>query len=374
MIMHDPTLSMQKRRTTVKRSVSPAVVMLAAVALFGMLGCSRPEGKNEAVARVNGDAINVVELREFLGIRGGAAPAVGVSMERKKEALDRLIAGRLLEQDARAAGLDNTDEFRDVARSSETSALIAALFRKEFASQAKASNDEIQAEAKKMMASDNALSKAQADARAGATVSDRRMRKLEEELVAAATKEFSTRILQETVDRIAKGENVPDDAVLATAAADNVTYGDVKKTLKKVGGSMHGAQDMARNPMVVVRLVNREATGKALAAFAKRQGVEGSEWHKAARRDIDRSILIELLAARIVKDEAIVTDQEIAAAYNEHSEMFVREGKKLPLKMVQEQLRGFLRNEKRKAAITARIEELKKKAKIAVNEKVLGEV
>lgn len=357
-----------------KRSVSPAVVMLAAVALFGMLGCSRPEGKNETVAQVNGDPIKVVELREFLGVRGGMTPTVGIPVEKKKEALDRLIAGRLLEQDARAAGLDNTDEFRGIVKANERSALISALFRKEFGSKSKASKEEIEAEAKKMMAADNTLAKEQADARAGRAVSDRQARKTEEELIAAANKEFPTTIAQETVDRIAKGDNVPDDAVLATVAADNVTYGDVKKTLQDLGGGAHGSRDVARNPMVIVRLLNREGTGKALAAYAKKQGVEGSELHKTARGDMDRSILIELVAARIVKDEANVTDQEILAAYKEHSEMFVRDGRKIPLAMVKEQLRGFLRNEKRKAAITAYIEELKKKAKITVNEKVLGEV
>jgi len=132
--------------------------------------------------------------------------------------------------------------------------------------------------------------------------------------------------------------------------------------------------DLARNPMVLVRLLNQEATGRALAAYAKKQGVEGSGWYKTARREIDRSILIQLLAARILKDEAAVTDKEIQAAYNGRPEMFVRDGKKVPLKTVKEQLRGFLQNEKRKAAISAHIEELKKKAKITVNEKVLGEV
>lgn len=357
-----------------KRSVSPAAALLAAVAVFGMLGCSKPEGKNETVAEVNGKAIKVVELREFLGVRGGMTPTAGIPVEKKREALDRLIAGRLLEQDARAAGLDNTDEFRDIVKSNERSALISALFRKEFSSKPKASKEEIQAEAKKMMAADNTLSKEQVDARAGRAVSEQQARKTEEELIAAANKEFPTTIAQETVDRIAKGEKVADDAVLATVAADNVTYGDLKKTLQGLGGGAHGSPDVARNPMVISRVLNREGTGKALAAYAKKKGVEGSELHKATRGDIERSILIELNAGRIVKDEAKVTDQEIQTAYKEHAEMFTQNGKKIPLATVKERLRGFLQNEKRKAAITAYIEALKNKAKITVNEKVLGEV
>jgi hypothetical protein len=357
-----------------KRSMSRAVGALAAAAVFGMLGCSRPEAKDETVALVNGAAIKVVELREFLGVRGGLTPAAGIRAEKKMEALDRLIAGRLLEQEARAAGLDNTDEFRGIVRSSEQSALITALFRKELASKAKGSKEEIEAEVKKMMGADNTLSKERADVRAGRTVSDRQTRKVEEELIAAAGKEFPSQILQEAVDRIARGEDVPDDAVLATAASDNVTYGDVKRVLESVGGGMHGGQDMARNPMLIVRLLNREVTGKALAAYARKQGVEGSEWHKSVRGDIDRSILIELLAERIAEDEAQVNDREIEAAYKEHPERFVDEGRKIPLTAVKEQIRGALRNEKRKTAIDARIEELRKKATITIDEKVLSGV
>lgn len=357
-----------------KRSVSRAVGVLAAAAVFGMLGCSKPEAKNETVALVNGDAIKVVELREFLGVRGGLTPTAGIRAEKKKEALDRLIAGRLLEQEARAAGLDNTDEFRGIVTSSEQSALITALFRQELASKAKGAKEEIEAEAKKMMAADNTLSKERADARAGRMVSDRQTRKIEEDLIAAANKEFPSQILQDAVDRIAKGEAVSDDLVLATAASDNVTFGDVKRILESVGGGMHGGQDMARNPMVLVRLLNREVTGKALAAYARKQGVEGTEWHKSVRGDIDRSILIELLAESIVKDEAPVTDKEIEAAYKEHPERFVREGKAIPLTTVKEQIRGALQNEKRRAAMEARIEELREKAKITIDEKVLAGV
>jgi len=83
----------------VKRSCLRSVLFLAvAVAVSGMPGCSGTEGKNKTVAQVNGDAIQVADLREVLGVRGGMTPAVGVPAEKKKEALDRLIAERLLEQ------------------------------------------------------------------------------------------------------------------------------------------------------------------------------------------------------------------------------------------------------------------------------------
>ena len=156
-----------------------SVLFLAiAVAVLGVPGCSKPQAMNETVAEVNGDAIKVNELREFLGVRGGMAPVAGIPAEKKKEALDRLIAGRLLAQDARSKGLDNTDEFRNIVKESAKSALITGLYRKEVASKGNVSKEDIQAEAKKMKAADNALSDDHANARAQRSVSESRIRKI----------------------------------------------------------------------------------------------------------------------------------------------------------------------------------------------------
>jgi competence CoiA-like predicted nuclease len=54
--------------------------------------------------------------------------------------------------------------------------------------------------------------------------------------------------------------------------------------------------------------------------------------------------------------------------------MLVRDGKKVPLAAVKEQIRGFLQNNKRKKALEEYIEALKKKAKITVNEPALQKV
>lgn len=351
------------------------VLFLAVAAvLLGVPGCSKPQTKKETVAEVNGDAIRASELREFLGVSGGMTPVAGVPVEQKREALNRLIAGRLLAQDARAQGLDNTDEFGSALKENEQTALITALFRKEVDSKARVSQDDIQAGAKKMKAADNTLSDVDANIRAQRQASQAKIRNIQEELIAAANKEFPSTIHQEMLRRIAGGETVPDDAVLATAAGDNVTYGDVKALLLRAGGGGHGMEDIARNPVAVNRMLTREVTGKSLVAYAKKQGIEGSEWHKITREDIERTILIDLLAAKIMEDEAPVGDEEVDAYYKEHPEMFAQHGKTVPLARVKEQLRGFLRSEKRKSAMNAYIDELKGKAEITVNEKVLGEV
>ena len=357
------------------RSFFRGLLFLAIAAIaFSVSACSKQQPKNETVAEVNGDAIRVTELREFLGMYGGVTPVAGVTAEQKRQALDRLIAGRLLAQDARAQELDNTDEFRNAREKSGQIGLITALLRKEIDSKAKVSREEVQAEAKKIMAADNTLTDNTANIQAGRSISRAKIRKVQEELIDAAKREFPPTIHQEMVDKIVGGGTVPDNAVLATAAGDNITYGDVREDLERSTGGMHGGQSIARNPVAINRILTREATGKSLGAYAKKQGIEGSDWHKITREDVDRTILIDLLAAKIKGEEAPVGDDEVDAYYKAHSEMFVQHGKKVPFGMVKEQLRGFLRGEKRKSAMNDYIEELKKKATIKVNEKVLGDV
>ena len=357
------------------RSYSRGVLILAIAAIaFGLPGCSKTQPKNETVAQVNDDAIKVDELREFLGVREEGTSNTGITADQKKEALDRLIAGRLLEQDARAQGLDKTDEFQETVKKNEQGALITALFRKEVASSAAVSQGDIEAEAKKMKAADNTLSDNDANARARRSVSQENLRKVQEKLIENAQKEVPSTINQEMVDKISRGETVTDNAVLANVAGDNVTYGYVKVELERVAGGGPGMQDIVRNPVAINRMLTREVTGKSLAAYAKKQGIVGSKWYEITSEDMERTILIDMLTAKIMEDEAPVSDGEVEAYYKEHPEKFSQQGKTVPLAMVSERLRGFLQSEKRKSVMNAYIEELKEKAKITVDEKALGEV
>lgn len=355
--------------------ISSRVILLAAIigVAFGLSGCAERQPGNATVATVNEEAIDVAELREFLGVLVGATSDAGITAEEKKEALDRLIAGRLLARDARDKGLESTDEYREAIQDNERGALITALLRREVASMGKVSEEEVEAEAKKMKADDNTLSDGDAKARARRLVSQANLRKIQEKLIDDAQKEFPSTIHQEMVDKIAKGKTVPDDAVLANAAGDNVTYGTVKQELEKVSKGMHGGQGIASNPLAVNRMLRREVMGRSLVAYAKKQGIEGSRWHKITRDDIERTVLIDLLVAKIMEGKAPVSDEEVDSYYKANSGMFSRHGKTVPLAVVREKLREFLQNEKRKAATKEYIEELRKKAKITVNEKVLGD-
>lgn len=358
-----------------KRTVSRGVLFLAIAAIAsGLPGCSKRQPGNETVAQVNGNAITVAELREFLGVRDGDASDAGITAAQKKEALDRLIAGRLLVEDARSQGLDNTTAYRNAVKEQQQRALITALFRKEVASMKEVSREDVDAEAKKMMAADNTLSDNVARIQARTQISQSNLRKLQEGLIDNARKEFPIAIHEETVDRIGKKGMVPDNAVLATAAGESFTYGDAKRELEKLGKGMAGMEDILRNPVAVKRMLTREATGASLAAYAKKQGIEGSSWLKRTEEDIDRAILIDLLVQKNVEGKAAVSDKEIDAYYRENPQMFTQQGKTIPLNSVREHVREFLQNRKRSAEMNAYIDELKKKAKITVNEKALGEV
>lgn len=337
-------------------------------------GCSKPDVRNETIASANGEEITVGDLREFLGLRGVAATASGVPAAQKKEALDRLIAGRLLAQDARSKGLDNTDEFRELMKENEQGVLITALFRKEVASRLSVSDDDIREEAKRMRAADNTLSAEMANMQAGRATSEKKTRKIEEELVAASRKEFPAAIDQAALEKIGKGGAVDDTLVVATVAADNVTFGDIRRMLLSLAEGMHGGQDLSGNPVAVKRVLEREVTGRALAAYARQKGIEGSEWIRDVRRELERSILIDLLARQEFAKGSEVTDREVRDAYAQHKEMFVREGKPIPFSQVRDQLQGFLQNEKRRKIMESHVGELQKKAKITVNEDLLGGV
>jgi len=349
-----------------------AAILSVAIAFGG--GCSAKDAKNETVATVNGDEVKVVELREFLGSRGGVAAVTNLPVEKKKEGLDRLVAGLLLAQDARAKGLDNTDAFRTALSGNEKGIYINALLRKEIASRVKVKDSDLKDETKKVRGADNSLSESDAASRAGQAIAEREIRKIEEELLAAAKKETPSTVDMETIGKIGKGGNVADDVALATVAGEKITYGQVRKVLQAAAPGPHGAEGLLKNPIAIQRVVEREAMGVALFAYAKKQGLDGSEWLKSVRGEMERAVLINLLMEKVAAKDVSVTEKEIEAAYADHGQMFLRDGKKIPLAEVKGQLRAFLENGKRRKALDEYVESLKKKAKVTVNEGVLPKV
>jgi hypothetical protein len=354
------------------------MLLLAAGIAGGMFvaGCSSKDVRQEAVATVNGDEIKGTELREFLGVPAGVFAVVDIPVEKKKEALDQLVAVRLLAQEGRSRGIDNTSEYKEILQRNDQLVRIKALVRKEIEGKLKVTDKEIKAEIAKVKEANKGISDADAATRAMKSVSESGIRKIQEDLIAAAKKETLAAVDPKAVARIGKEENVPDNVVLASTGNEKILYGDVKKILRGLspGGAPHGRSDLSKNPVLVGNILERELTMRALAAYAKKQGVDGSDGYKSMRQEMERFVLRSLVADNVAAKNVEVTDKEIEAAYVEHSATMVRDGKKVPLAMVKEQIRAALRNEKGTKAIDAYLVELKKKAKITVNDAVLPKV
>jgi len=365
----------------VKRLQRKTIAILLAAGIFGgalTAGCARKDARQEAVATVNGEDIQVVELREKLGVPAGVFAVPNIPLGQKREALDRLVAGRLLAQDARSRGIDNTSRFREMLRQNEPGARVSALFRKEIEGKVKLDDGEkdVRAEVAKFQGMKDNVSDTDVLERAKMKVAKYRIRMIKEELTATAKKETGAAVDQAMVDRIGKGESVPDNAVLASAGNEKVLYDDVKKILQVVSQSAgnSGMGDLSKDPAMIANVVNRELTGMAIAAYAKTQVPDRSDVYKAERQNLERNILLSLMADNVVWKDATVTDEEIEAAYNEHAGEMIRDGKKIPLSAVKEKIRSLLQNEKRNKALDAYIAELKKKAKITVNDAVLAKI
>lgn len=355
------------------KGIALVLAAVAAGALFG--GCGKSDVRSEGIATANGDTITIRELREYLGIPVGATAASEVPVEKKKEALDRLISGRLLAQDARARGLDNTQEFLKAVKDNQRGVWVNTLFRRELDAKMKVSDKEVKAEADKIKGENKGMSDNDASARAVRSITERQIRQVENELIAAAKKDVASSVDSQMVERVARGESVPDNAVLATAGTDRILYGELKRVLEGMAaGGPHGQAGAARNPALIQGALDREMGGRLLYEYAKKQKVDETKWYKVVRDDMERSALINLLADLVVLKDVTVSDAEVRAAYDEHAQMLIRNGKKIPLAEVREQLQRYILNQKKGKALEGYIAEQKKKAAIKVNDALLPKV
>jgi hypothetical protein len=297
------------------------ILLLAAGIAGGVFvsGCAS-KVRQETVATVNGDTVKVGELRESLGVPAGVFAIPDIPIGRKKEALDQLVTARLLAQEGRSLGIDNTPEFKEILQRNEPQVLVKALMRKEIEAKLKVTNEELKAEIAKVKGSQG-ISDADAAMRAVKSVSESRIQKIREDLTAAAKKDTG----------------VPDNVALA----------------------------------------DQDLTMRAMAAYAKKQGVEGSEEYKAMRQEMERSILRDMVVDNVVMKNVEVTDKEVEADFARRTVGFAPAGRKIPADMVamlKERIRAALLREKGKMAIDAYIAELKKKATITVNDAILPKV
>src|SRR5512140_2594504 len=195
------------------------MLSLAAGIAGGMFvaGCASKDVRQETVATVNGDAIKAAELREFLGVPAGVFAVADIPVEKKKEALDQLVSVRLLAQEGRARGIDNTPQYKEILQRNDQLVRIKALARKEIEAKLKVTPEEMKAEIAKVKEANKGIADADAALRAVKSISDSRIRKIQEDLIAAAKKETAAAADPKAMSRIGREENVPDNLVLASA-------------------------------------------------------------------------------------------------------------------------------------------------------------
>ena len=209
------------------------LLLLAGIAGgISIAGCASKDVRQEAVATVNGEEVKGVELREFLGVPAGVFAVVEIPVEKKKEALDQLVGVRLLAQEGRSRGIDNTSQYKEILQRNDQLVRIKALVRKEVEAKLKVTDKEIKAEVAKVKEANKGISDADAAMRAVKSVSGSQVQKIQEDLIAAAKKDTAAAVDNQAVARIGKEENVPDNVVLASAGDEKILYGDVKKILR----------------------------------------------------------------------------------------------------------------------------------------------
>jgi len=355
-----------------------AVIVAAGIVVAALAGgCSKKDFNREVVATVNGEEITALELREYLGAPTGIFAFPDMPAEQKRKAVDQLIAGRLVVQEGRAMGLDKTQEFMGTIKKNELGVRVDALIRKEAGKKLKLDEKEIKAEAEKIKGENAGISESEAAGRASKAIVGRQLRKLQKDLVVDARKETGAAVDNAVLDRIGKGETLPDNAVLASAGDEKILYGDVKKLIGEMP-MLPIRQDQA-NPEVTRALVGRvleqELILRSLKAYSKKQGVEGSEEWRTAQRNMERAVIANMLFDNVAGTSTVVSDEEVAADYAKRVQMMQGDkGKAPPIDAVREQLREILKNQKRRASFEEYIETLRKKGKVRVNEDVLPKV
>jgi hypothetical protein len=350
-----------------------AVAVVAASVMF--TGCTSEDSINETVATVNGNRITVMEVREAIGIPGGLVAVPMLEKEQKRKIIEQIAETRILAQEARARGIDNSAEFKDAIKAGEAGIIVKGLFRKELDVKAKKAESEIDAAAKTLMAKDNNLKPIEARLQAGQAVFGSKISQVQAEVTAAARKAFPEKIDAAMVAAIAKGEPITDNAVVGQAGNEKMTYGEAKELIgKAMQGGKHSGKDFTRDEKALTSVILQDLQNKSMVAYARQQGSEKGRWFELDRSLLENSVLIGMLAEKVIFKDISVSDKEIEATYNEHKEMFNKGGKVLALAEVRGQIVSFLQDDKRRKAVEAFLAPLKAKAKVVITDSMLPKI
>jgi hypothetical protein len=151
--------------------------------------------------------------------------------------------------------------------------------------------------------------------------------------------------------------------VIATVGGVPVRYAEVHQSVRALGSQ---AGHMA-SPGVKVQLATTLVNERLLEAFAMERGFDKVPEVLAQRPDLERNALARALAARIQGAVKPPTSRDVERHYEKNGARYGR-----PLKEVRPRIEAELLAARRGSALEARIEELRAKATITVDEAALA--
>jgi hypothetical protein len=310
-----------------RRVLRLVALFFVTVLCYSIAGCSTKPAdmRGKIVASVGEEKIAVRDVRELFGVRAAAHKVFGVPKETKRDALDRLIAGKLLSEESRKRGYYTSEEFKKRYEEGEKDLYIAALFKEKVDRVVRVGDEEIRAETQKLTKDGATLSEEEAMKRATQMLYQNMFREKDNALVSQVKDSMKTEMKSENISRVTSGGEVPDDTTLAEVNGTPVKYGEVKKALANIGG--HGMENLEKDPRAINAIIERISISQGLFDYAKKEQVDKGEIFQSVKGNFVSSILIDLLIDNDIKKDVNVTDDEVKKSYDENPAMFEKGAK-----------------------------------------------
>ena len=356
-----------------------AVIMAMFLFVAFMEGCSIFDFDRQPVAMVNGEVISVLEVREYLGASAGVFRFAFLPMDYKRGVVDQLIAVRLVVQAGKAMGIDNTLEFKNAVKNGETAVIADAFTRMEMKKKIRLKEKEVKEEAGRIKEEKEGISEAEAMTQAFSIIAGRQIQQIQNNLIDTAQKETDATINYAVLEQIGKGEDVPDDAVIASAGKEKILYGDVRKVLKDAPMfALLNSQDNSEMIMALIyKILEQDIVLRALKAYAEDQGLEKTETYKISVANIERVVIANMVFDKVAVVPE-VSDEEVMEDYNRRVKIMRAQGENTQappsFAAVKEQIREVLQNYKRQGAFEEYINRLRNQGKVTVYEDILKRV
>ncbi|HET8542588.1 MAG TPA: peptidylprolyl isomerase [Anaeromyxobacter sp.] len=202
-----------------------------------------------------------------------------------------------------------------------------------------------------------------------------------ESLLASARRQTAVVAREHLVEQLrAKAKIEVDEAFLAGLSGSSPSDAELKHVVAKLNGKplvkyeaiwpqirqLGGQSGHMANAKVKVRLANQAVDDRLVEDVAIERGFHRSAAVLSQRAELERSALAAACAERIQSAVPAPTDREVEDFHRRNAAYY---GK--PLELVRPQVAADAGAQKRADALSARVAELRKKAKVVVDEKAL---